>query len=84
MTTPDDKFKPQEGSLPATDWLAVLGIGSAVIAFLFWAIPAPVCWDYYGERLCLQEYFSFERLPAIAGFLVLSLILLIARAGNRR
>ena len=25
---------------PATDWLAVLGVGSAVIAFLLWAWPA--------------------------------------------
>ena len=81
MTTPDDKFKPQEGRLPAvpeweeepprgfrcgtpalseslfrpdseppdlsrfeprpaTDWLAVLGVGAAVVAFLLWAVPA--------------------------------------------
>ena len=123
MTTPKDKFEPQESPLPELpeseeellptfrcgnpglrdrmryelleplppsnwlppiDWLALLGVGSAVVAFLFWAIPAPVCAYYYGQRWCLQEYFSFERLPAIAGFLVLSLILLIARAGNRR
>jgi hypothetical protein len=25
---------------PTTDWLAVLGIGSAVVAFLLWAWPA--------------------------------------------
>jgi hypothetical protein len=25
---------------PATDWLAVFGVGSAVIAFLLWAWPA--------------------------------------------
>ncbi len=25
---------------PVTDWLAVLGVGSAVIAFLLWAWPA--------------------------------------------
>ena len=30
------RFEPR----PATDWLAVLGVGAAVVAFLLWAVPA--------------------------------------------
>lgn len=62
------------------DPLAVLGVGSAVVAFLLWAVPASVCWQSdTGSRLCLQEDFSDVRLPAVAAFLVVSFILLLLR-----
>jgi hypothetical protein len=60
------------------DPLAVLGVGSAVVAFLLWAWP-----EYYSYG-SLQGFFSTDRLPAFAAFLVLSFILLLLRAGNRR
>ena len=68
------------------DPLAVLGVGSAVVAFLLWALPAPVfCVSSQNQRFqCGQEVFSLDRLPFTAAFLSLSFILLIARAGNRR
>ena len=113
MTTLDDKFKPQEGPLPAvpeseeepprgvkcgttafreswdlpkppafsrfesrpaTDWLAVFGVGAAVIAFLLWAWPAQNT-----ERCCRPELFTDSRLPAVAAFLAVSFILLLLR-----
>ena len=123
MTTPKDKFEPQESPLPELpeseeellptfrcgnpglrdrmryelleplppsnwlppiDWLALLGVGSAVVAFVLWAWPSDDggCFSYIP---CLVLFsFSDARLPAVAAFLALSLILLIARAGNRR
>ena len=120
MTTPDDKFNPQEGPLPAipeseeepprgvkcgttvfrdrdlpeprhlnrfesrpaTDWLAVLGIGSAAFAFLLWAWPG--CALYNALLMCSHEaWFSLARLPAVAAFLALSFILLLLRAAAK-
>ena len=113
MTTPKDKFEPQEGPLPAvpeseeelprgvrcgnptlrehigrpdseppdlsrfeprpaTDWLAVIGVGSAMVAFLMWAIPA----NYY------SGLFSDERQTAVAVFLAFSFIALLLRRRN--
>ena len=68
------------------DPLAVLGVGSAAVAFLLWAIPVPRCFQPGNVATCssYERFFSPERLPAVAAFLVLSIILLIARAGNRR
>jgi hypothetical protein len=64
------------------DPLAALGIGSAAVAFLLWAIPGADCFG--SGYSCNIEWFSPERLPAVAAFLALSVILLIVRAGNRR
>jgi hypothetical protein len=58
---------------PATDWLAVLGVGSAVIAFLLWAWPQQ--WGYF----YFNGIFEAERLPFAAAFLALSFILLLLR-----
>ena len=59
-----------------TDWFAVLGVGSAVLAFLLWAWPE--CWLSAGcERMTEHWFSSAERLPATAAFLVLSFILLL-------
>ena len=62
------------------DPLAVLGVGSAVVAFLLWAAPTAVfCigWTANQRWQCGQEYFSTERLPFVAAFLALSFILLL-------
>jgi hypothetical protein len=68
---------------PATDRLAVLGVGSAVVAFLLWAVPARVCWwggsQNYPQPFCGQEFFTLDRLPFAAAFLALSFILLLLR-----
>ena len=55
------------------DPLAVLGVGSAALAFLLWAWPE---YYFYGS---LQGFFSTARLPAVAAFLALSFILLLLR-----
>lgn len=62
---------------PATDWLGVLGVGSAALAFLLWAVPACLV----GALGCLTdpEFFSFHRLPAVVGFYALAIILLLLR-----
>ncbi len=61
---------------PATDTLAVLGVGSAVVAFLLWAWP-----EYYEPgNFSRSLFFEAERLPAVAVFLALSLILLLLRS----
>jgi len=63
---------------PATDRLAVLGVGSAVVAFLLWAWPG--CWLSSGcERTTEHWFSSAERLPAVAAFVALSFILLLLR-----
>ena len=67
---------------PATDWLAVFGVGAAVVAFLLWAAPTAVfCigWTANQRWQCGQEYFSSDRLPFAAAFLALSFILLLLR-----
>lgn len=56
------------------DRLGVLGVGSAVVAFVLWALPHQV-----SERCCRPELFTLERLPAIVAFLVLAVILLLLR-----
>jgi hypothetical protein len=65
------------------DPLAVLGIGSAVVAFLLWAVPARACvWggsQNYPLPFCGQEFFTLDRLPFAAAFLALSFILLLLR-----
>jgi hypothetical protein len=64
------------------DPLAVLGVGSAVVAFLLWAVPTPVfcVGTAAGSRWqCGQEYFSEDRLPFAAAFIALSFILLLLR-----
>jgi hypothetical protein len=58
---------------PATDDLAVFGVGAAVVAFLLWAWPQQ--WGYF----YLNGIFEAERLPAVAAFLALSFILLLLR-----
>jgi hypothetical protein len=65
---PEDDWNQLEPR-PATDWLAVFGVGSAMVAFLMWAIPA----NYY------SGLFSDERQTAVAVFLALSFILLLLR-----
>ncbi len=63
---------------PATDLLAVLGVGSAVVAFLLWAWPE--CWWSSGCGRWTENWFSSaERLPAVAAFIALSFILLLLR-----
>lgn len=59
------------------DPLAVLGVGSAVVAFLMWAVPACLV----GALGCLTEpeFFSYDRLPAVVGFYALAVILLLLR-----
>ncbi len=61
------------------DPLAVLGVGSAVVAFLFWAIPGTYCSDSQNSFSCSSLWFSSERLPASAAFVALSFILLLLR-----
>jgi hypothetical protein len=61
----------------ATDWLAVLGVGSAVVAFLMWAIPAN-CYRDFGGWYC-SDLFSDERQTAVAVFLAFSFIVLLLR-----
>jgi len=98
MTTPKEKFEPQDSPTPlsplsdasthwvnyerrpATDSLAVLGVGSAVLAFLLWAWPVN-CFRSAGWLNCL-DFFSDERLPAVVALLVLSFILLLLRRRN--
>ena len=58
-----------------TDWFAVLGVGSAVVAFLLWAWPE----SYEPGNFSRSLFFEAERLPAVAVFLALSLILLLLR-----
>jgi hypothetical protein len=61
------------------DRLAVLGVGSAVVAFLLWAIPAQ---NRNGGSNIIDEQawaFSDARLEAVAAFLALSFILLLLR-----
>ena len=75
--------EPPDLHLPAarlpTMWnrdpLAVLGVGSAVVAFLLWAWPD----SYEPGNFSRSLFFEAERLPAVAVFLVLSLILLLLR-----
>ncbi len=55
------------------DRLAVLGVGSAALAFLLWA------WPYEWGLFYFYAAFSTERLPAAAAFLALSFILLLLR-----
>ncbi|NBW31530.1 MAG: hypothetical protein EBR48_02605 [bacterium] len=62
---------------PAADWLAVFGVGSAMVAFLMWAIPAN-CFRDFGGWYC-SDLFSDERQTAIAVFLAFSLIALLLR-----
>jgi hypothetical protein len=75
------------------DPLAVLGVGSAVVAFLMWALPyscykgwvcgfndAPSAWFSISRG---NEGFSAEAQWVLV-FALASLFLLIARAGNRR
>jgi hypothetical protein len=57
----------------AQDRLAILGVGSAAIAFLLWAVP-----DCPYPNFC-SDWFPDERLPAVAAFLALSFILLLLR-----
>ena len=68
---PEDDWNQLEPR-PATDWLAVLGVGSAMVAFLMWAIPA----NYY------SGLFSDERQTAVAVFLAFSFIALLLRRRN--
>ena len=64
---------------PATDRLAVLGVGSAVVAFLLWAFPV-WCGSIAAlpEPYC-QDFFSTERLPFVAAFFALAVISLLLR-----
>jgi len=57
----------------ATDWFAVLGVGSAVVAFLLWTWPE----SYAAGNFRLGV--SADRLPVVAAFLALSFILLLLR-----
>lgn len=56
------------------DPLAVVGVGSAALAFLLWAWPAQAT-----GRCCRTELFTESRLPSVASFLALSFILLLLR-----
>ena len=64
---------------PATDWLAVFGVGAAVVAFVLWAWPSDDGLCVWSIPCWVDFSFSDERLPAVAAFLVLSLILLLLR-----
>jgi hypothetical protein len=55
------------------DRLAVLGVGSAVVAFLLWAWPASFGLFY------VNYFFPPERLPAVAAFFALAVISLLLR-----
>lgn len=69
---------PPSNWLPPIDWLALLGVGSGVVAFLLWAWPE--CWlSARCERFTEHWFSSAERLPAVAAFLALSFILLLLR-----
>jgi hypothetical protein len=63
---------------PATDWLAVFGVGTAVVAFLLWAWSSP--WpSRYNGFFWFEQWFTTDRLPAVAAFLVASFVLLLLR-----
>ena len=62
--------------LPPIDWLALLGVGSTVVAFLLWAMP--YCGSILGTYFC-ERPLTLERLPAAASFLALAVILLLLR-----
>jgi hypothetical protein len=64
---------------PVTDWLAVFGVGSAVIAFLLWAWPE-TCYDF-GAWYC-SDWFLLSRISIFAPLFVLSFILLLLRRRN--
>jgi hypothetical protein len=76
MTTPKQRestgYAPPDPDAVWDDY-AVLGAGSAVVAFLLWAWPEQ--WGYF----YLDGIFEAERLPAVAAFIVLSFILLLLR-----
>ena len=65
------------------DPLAVLGVGSAVLAFLLWAWPSPWpspwAWVWWHGFFYFGPWFPTERLPAAAAFLAASIIILLLR-----
>ena len=64
------------------DRLGVLGVGSALIAFVLWAFPHEASRGHAVFSLPQTwrlEMFSTARLPAIAAFLALAFILLLLR-----
>jgi hypothetical protein len=64
-------------SLWKRDPLAIAGLGSAAFAFLLWAWLG--CVPSSNSGCLYEDWFSPERLPAVAVFLALSLILLLLR-----
>lgn len=58
------------------DRLGVLGVGSAVVAFVLWAWRVPVNEARYKDYWI---WFSGDRLPAVGAFLALAVILLLLR-----
>ena len=67
---------PPSNWLPPIDWLALLGVGSAVVAFLLWAVP--FCGLFLGSYFCEQP-FTVGRLPAVGTLLAFAVILLLLR-----
>lgn len=61
------------------DPLAVLGLSAAASAFMLWAIPGADCCQGSDYTSCSSAWFSPERLPAVAGFLAVTLVLLLLR-----
>ena len=60
--------------LPPIDWLALLGVGSVIVAFLLWAVP--FCGLFLGSYFCEQP-FTVGRLPAVGTLLAFAVILLL-------
>ncbi len=75
------------------DQLGVLGVGSAVAAFVFWGFPVGYYCTFSSASGCIKDgllyisngegggnaYFTPERLPVIGAFLALAVILLLLR-----
>ena len=71
-----------QSHVPGDGWF-VCAVICAVFALLIWAIPSG-CYYSFPLGISCSPLFELSRIPASISFLVLSLILLLVRAGNRR
>ena len=61
------------------DPLAALGVGSAAVAFLLWALPVYCGTKFSFPVFYCEDFFSTERLTAIVALFALSVVLLLLR-----
>jgi hypothetical protein len=71
-----------QNHVPDDGWF-VCAVICAVFALLLWAIPSG-CYYYFPLEISCSPFFELSRIPALTSFFMLSLILLLVRAGNRR